>query len=177
MSSDLTKDSIINNLYYDRAGYGSIKRTHDAARAKDKSIYIKYVASWFDKNMGKKKQPTGTNSFVAQKAFFEYQFDLFFINDLEEQKFNIGCVCIDVFSKYVAVVPLQHKNGDSIASGILECFKLMGKEAEMLYTDDEAAISSFAMIEYYKEKYETLCYQKPRGIRRTIHQNIKRYVV
>ena len=121
MSLDITIDEIINKIYYDRAGYGSIKRTHDAARAKDKSISIKYVASWFDTNIGKKKQPTGTNSFVAQKAFYEYQFDLFFINDLEEQNFKIGCVCIDVFSKYAAVVPLQNKNGDSIASGILEC--------------------------------------------------------
>ena len=103
------------------------------------------------KNIGKKGQPTGTNSFVAPRPYYEYQFDLFFINDLKEQKFKIGCVCIDVFSKYAAVVPLHNKNGGSIASGILECVKQMGKKPEILYTDDEAAISSFAMIEYQKE--------------------------
>ena len=36
-----------------------------------------------------------------------------------------------------------------MASGILECFKMMGKKPEILYTDDEAAISSDAMTEYY----------------------------
>ena len=70
---------------------------------------------------------------------------------MNEHKFKIGCVCIDVFSTYAAVVPLQHNNGDSIASGILECFKIMGNKPEILYTDDEAAISSYAMIDYYKQ--------------------------
>ena len=79
MSSDDVKDEIINKIYYDRAGYGSIKRTHDAAKAKDKSISIKYVASWFDKNIGKKRQPTGTNSFVAPRPYYEYQFDSFLL--------------------------------------------------------------------------------------------------
>ena len=35
MSSDSEKYDIIHKIYYDKAGYGSIKRTHDAARAKD----------------------------------------------------------------------------------------------------------------------------------------------
>ena len=119
MSLENEKDEIIHKLYYDKAGFGSIKRTHDAARAKDKSISIKYVAAWFDKNVGKKGQPKGTNSFVAPHPYYEYQFDLFFINDLDEQKFTVGCVCIDVFSKYTAVVALQNKNTGSIESGIL----------------------------------------------------------
>ena len=72
---------------------------------------------------------------------------------MNEHKFKIGCVCIDVFSKYAVVVPIQTKNGDSIASGILDWFKLMGKQPEILYTDDEAAISAYAMIEYYEEKH------------------------
>ena len=40
LDSDSIQDEIINKIYYDRAGYGSIKRTHDAAKAKDTSIYI-----------------------------------------------------------------------------------------------------------------------------------------
>ena len=105
----LEQDNIIRYIYYDKAGYGSIKRTHDAARANYKTISITYVSDWFDKHAGKKGQPKGTNSFVAPRPYYEYQFDLFFINDLDEQKFTVGCVCIDIFSKYAAVVPLKYK--------------------------------------------------------------------
>ncbi len=61
----------------DEAGYGSINRTHASAILKDKSISIKYVTAWVNKSVGKKGQPRGTNSFVAPKAYYEYQFDLF----------------------------------------------------------------------------------------------------
>ncbi len=127
MSLDSDKDKIISQIYYDEAGFGSINKTHAAARLKDRSISAKYVAEWFNKNVGKKGQPKGTNSFITPYHGYEYQFDLFFINDLDEQTFTVGCVCIDVFSKYAAVVALQNKNGGSVASGIIECFKLMGK--------------------------------------------------
>ena len=75
IGSEETNDRI-NKVYYNESGYGSINRTHKAARAKDKSISIKYVAAWFDKNVGKKGQPKGTNSFVAPHPYYEYQFDL-----------------------------------------------------------------------------------------------------
>ncbi len=76
MSSEKEKYYIINQIYYDKAGYGSIKRTHDAARANYKSISIHYVANWLYTNVGKKGQPKGTNSFVAPHSYYEYQFDL-----------------------------------------------------------------------------------------------------
>ena len=69
---------------------------------------ITYVVTWFDKNVGKKGQPKGSNSFVAPHPYYEYQFDLCLINGLDEQQFTVGCVCIDVFSKYAAVVALQN---------------------------------------------------------------------
>ncbi len=62
-------------------------------------------------------------------------------------------MCIDVFSKYAAVVPIVDRKTGPVAAGILECFKLMGKKPEILYTDDEASLSAFSMIEYYKEKH------------------------
>ncbi len=68
---------------------------------------------------------------MAPRPYYEYQFGLFFINDLDEQQFTVGCVCIDIFSKYAAVVPLKDKTGGSVASGIFECFKMMGKKPEI----------------------------------------------
>ncbi len=85
------------------------------------------------KNVSKTKQPGGTNSFVAPGAFHEFQIDLLFINDLEEQKFKVGMVCIDIFSKFAAVVPIMSKDTGDLASGISDCLKLMGKTTDQLH--------------------------------------------
>jgi hypothetical protein len=119
---------------------------------KDKSITLKYVRAWFATNVEKKAQPGGTNSFVAQKAYFEYQIDLFLIKDLGKQKFKYGMVCIDVFSKFATVVGMVNNKGDSAASAIMECNTNMGKTPEVLYTDGETSFDSYYIREYYKEK-------------------------
>ena len=153
MSSDDDNYKIINDIYFDEAGYGSIKNTYSDARIKDSKITLKYVETWFSKNVGNNKQPGGNNSYIAPHPHYEYQVDLCFFNDndLPNQKFKEACVCIDVFSKYAAVVPIVDRKAGPVAAGILECFKLMGKKPETLYTDDEASLSAFSMIEYYKE--------------------------
>jgi hypothetical protein len=146
------KDKVISDIYYNEAGYGSIKTTYDDARLKNRSITLKYVQAWFNTNVGKKEQPVGTNSFVAQKAYFEYQIDLFLIMDLGVQKFKYGCVCIDVFSKFATVVPMLDNKGGPAAAAIMECFTNMGKSPELLYTDGETSFDSFYMREFYTKK-------------------------
>ena len=94
----------------------------------------------------RQKQTTrGTNSFVAPGAHYEYQVDLFFINDLEEQKFKVGMVCIDIFSEFAAVVPIMSKDTGDVAAGILESLNKMGRKPQIIYTDDETALSSKAI--------------------------------
>ncbi len=129
-----------------------MKNTYNDARMKDRRITLKYVQNWFSNTLEATKQPGGTNSFVAQEAHFEYQVDLFFINDLEDQKFRIGLICIDIFSKFAAVVPLASKSTGDVAAGILETIKDMGRKPKMIYTDDEAAISSFAIRDFFVEQ-------------------------
>ena len=51
--------------------------------------------------MEKKTQLKGYNSFVAPYPYYEFQFDLFFINDLENQKIRVGTLMIDIFTKYM----------------------------------------------------------------------------
>ena len=60
-------------------------------------------------------------------------------------------MCIDVFSKFAAVVPILDRKVPSVASGIIECFQKMMKKPEMLYTDGETAFNENVMIEYYKK--------------------------
>jgi len=92
MSSD--KQKIINDIYYDRSGFGSRATTLKDAKKKDASITKEDVEEFFRKNVEEKRKPRGENSFVAPHAHWEYQVDLFFIStkDLENQKFRIGLV-------------------------------------------------------------------------------------
>ncbi len=44
------------------------------------------------------------------------------------------------------------KNTGDVAAGILESIKLMGRKPKMIYTDDEAALSSIALSEFFVEQ-------------------------
>ena len=151
------KQNIISDVYFDKSGYGSKKATLDDAKQKDKTITMADINEFFRVNVEQKKQLRGYNSFVAPEHGYEYQVDLFFIGkkrdaDLENQKFKIGMVMIDIFSKYAVVIPLPSKETGDIASGILEGINKMGKKPDIIYTDDEGALSTTAMKEYFEKQ-------------------------
>ena len=107
MSSKEVKDAIIDNINSNEAGHGSVLTTYKDARLKDSSITMKFVQGWFAGNVINRKQPTGQrSSFVAPYPGYEYQVDLFFLADLDAQKFTLACLCIDMLRKFALVVPL-----------------------------------------------------------------------
>ena len=140
MSSN--KQKIINDIYFDRSGFGSRATTLKDARERDKSITKEDIEEFFRKNVEEKRKPRGENSFVAPHAHFEYQVDLFFISkgDLENQKFRIGLVLIDIFSKYATVIPIKSKEPPDVLAGIMEGPK-------MFYSDEEGSLYSKTVIE------------------------------
>jgi hypothetical protein len=75
----MSKDDIISKTYYDLAGFGSMHTTLNDAKKGDKTIVIDDVRKWFSKNMARKTQLKGMNSFIAHNTAEEYQMDLFFI--------------------------------------------------------------------------------------------------
>ena len=77
---------------------------------------------------------------------------LFSINDLDEQKFRVGMLMIDVFDKFMHVVPIRGKNEEDLASGMIECLNKMGKKPEIIYTDDEGAMNKEAIHKYLKDE-------------------------
>ena len=87
---------IIKSVYYDRSGYGSKQTTLKDAKQKDSSITINDINEFFSKNVEEKRKMRGENSFIAPHSFWEFQVDMFFIskNDLENQTFRIGMICI-----------------------------------------------------------------------------------
>ena len=62
------------------------------------SITISDINEFFSKNVEEKRKMRGENRFLAPQNFWEFQVDMFFIpnNDLENQKFRIGMICIDI---------------------------------------------------------------------------------
>ena len=110
--TDSKKQKIINDIYFDKAGFGSLKTTLEDSKKKDSSITMDDVRQFFRNNVEIKAKQRWYNSFTAPKNNHTYQIDLFFIGYYdfdEEQKFRGGLVCIDVLSKYAVVVPIKTK--------------------------------------------------------------------
>ena len=146
-----SKQDIISNIYYDRAGFGSRAQTLKDSREKDASITKEDVEEFFKKNVEKKRKMRGQNSYIPPRAFHEFQFDLFFINDLPDQKFKVGSLMIDAFSKYMVVIPIKSKSEGDVASALIEGFSKMGGKCKILYTDDEGALNTKSIQHYLKE--------------------------
>ena len=108
-------------------------------------------------------------SFVAPHANYEYQVDLFFVSDggkaalgskaadLENQTYNIGMACIDIFTKYATVVTLKSKKPDDFLAGLMECLKNMKGKPKSIFSDNEGSINSKDVLGYLeKEKIDVI---------------------
>ena len=149
------KQKIINDIYFDRSGFGSKKKTLEDARQKDKSITMDDVNDFFRKNVEEKRKPRGSNSFVAPHNNHTYQIDIFFISkeDIEApQKYRGGLVCIDVLSKYAVVVPVKGKDTTDVITATMEAVNKMGSKPKLIYTDDERAIASSEFKQYVEDE-------------------------
>ena len=87
------------------SGFGSIQQTFAEARKLDKTITLNDVKEWKEKNIVRKTNLPGYNSYVASEPRFEYQVDPCYVN-LGEQKFKYGLLAVDIFTKQVEVVPM-----------------------------------------------------------------------
>ena len=145
------KTDVLKKIYFDRAGFGSMLTTYRDAKKENKSITMNDVKDFFKEFVEQKKQQRGFNSFIAPHHKYEYQAELCFINDLPNQDFKVGMLVIDIFSKYMTVIPMKAKGEGNVASALLESFQKMDGTPEILYTDDEASLSTIAMKNYFKE--------------------------
>ena len=150
-----SKQKIINDIYFDRAGFGSRATTLKDARAKDKTITMDDVNEFFRKNVEEKRRPRGENSFIPPSPNWEYQLDLFFISkdDIENfQKFRIGLVLIDIFTKYCVVIPIKSKQPPDVLAGLMEGINKHGKKPKLIYSDEEGSLNSEVITSYLKEQ-------------------------
>ena len=80
----MNKNDIISKVYHDPAGFGSNAATLEDANKFDPSITLQDIKEWKSKNIERKTNLKGFNSFIAEKPFQEFQIDLFFLPDLKE---------------------------------------------------------------------------------------------
>ena len=109
----MNKDEIIEKVYYDGAGFSSVKETLKDAQLFHKAITCEDVKNWKESNVERKRKLSGMNSFIAHEAFEEFQIDLMFFADLKE-KYNGGLLLVDICSQYTTVIPLHGKTTDEI---------------------------------------------------------------
>ena len=79
--------------------------------------------------------------------------DLFFINDLENQDVKIGLLMIDIFSKYMTVIPLKTKQPNDVLEGIKQGIKNLGEKPLSIYSDDEGSFNSKEVKQYFLDNH------------------------
>ena len=135
----------IAKVYRSPEGGKPAFKTWQDVRELNPSITLNEVRWWFKQNVQPKGQVWGKrNSYIAPGPYHEYQADLFFITEsqFEGQEYEVGLSMIDVFSKYAVVVPVREKKVGPIMEAIFLAFKAMGKQPEILYTDNEGALNT-----------------------------------
>ena len=153
MARRLTKEQIISNVYYDlEEGFGSKQATLTKAKKEDPTITKEDVEKFMRQQPNRQvKKYSGSNSYTAPFARFEYQIDIMdmisLVKDPEAKipvkkgELRYGLVVIDIFSKLANVVPMKDRNSPSVLSALKESFKKMGSPMS-IYSDDDGAFQS-----------------------------------
>ena len=78
---------------------------------------------------------------------------MFSKDDIEApQKFRGGLVATDVLSIYAVVVPIESKEIPDVIAGTMEALQKMGKKPQIIYTDDEGAVTSNDFRQYVEDE-------------------------
>ena len=153
------KERIIEDVFGRYANIGSVEKTWREAREIDRRISRQDVKNWKERNHEKLTNLRGYNSYVAKKPREEYQLDLMFFENLKERDagtrrkkpdlYNAALLMIDVFSRYVAVVPMFGKTETQVKAAIKKGIKEMGGKPKVVYHDAESAFITEAMQQYF----------------------------
>jgi len=144
----MNKNEIIAKVYLDPAGFGPNANTLQDARKFNKSITLQDVKDGKAKNLERKTNLKGYNSFIADRPCQEFQIDLFFLPDLKEKKIG-GLLFIDIFTKYVSVILIFSKQPTELLEALKQGFKKMEGKPETMFTDNEGSFNANIVIFFF----------------------------
>jgi hypothetical protein len=147
-------DEIIRKTYYSKDGSKIAYKLWLDVKAVDTGITLDWVRGWLRRNIDPKGQVGGArNSYVAPHAYHEYQVDFTFITKRQfaKQKIRAGMSMIDVFTKFAVVVSIKKRLAAHIVPALFKGFEMMGRQPEILYSDDEPALRSKLAIDALAE--------------------------
>ena len=147
-------DDAISKVYYGPDGGRTAYKTYLDVREIDPEITLDWVRGWFRNNIERTKQVGGAkNSYVAPRAYHEYQVDLFFITErqFQNQFYEVGMSMIDVFTKFAVVIPLESRDAVDVVPALFRAFDKIGKWPKILMSDNEGALYGKEAVAAYKE--------------------------
>ena len=166
-----TKDEAISRSYYDLAGFGSITSTLKDALKFNSTVTYEDVKAWKQTNVERKTNLKGFNSFIAEKPFEEFQIDLFFTPDLKADDCIGGLLFINIFAKYVVVVPIERKTPNELLDALKEGFSKMGGFPKTMLSDNEGSFNSTLIKSYLTQHNKANIYIRSCILRRESNTN------
>ena len=121
------KQKTINDVYLDRAGYGSKQRMLSEARQEDKTTTMPDINELFERMLNKKES--------------------------RKVKTVLSPLIPPTSVRWICFLQTIHPGVLMIvASGMIECFNKMGKKPQILFTDDEGALNKEAIQKHLKDE-------------------------
>ena len=143
-------DGLIKKIYYDPGGYGSVQETYKDAKKEDSTITVANVKDWFERNVERKKQLRGFNSYISKGPRDEYEVDLFDVNYLGQKEFRYGLLAIDNFTKVMWVIPIKSKKTEELIRGTELIIKNI-RAPKRIYSDMEGGMNSKGWTKWLEE--------------------------
>ena len=150
-------EKLLNKLYFDPnhpASFGGVKRLYDHAKLIDNSITILDVKNWLSSKFPYTLYKDTHRNFQRNKIYVSYvneQWEIDLLDYSNLSRYNYGykflITIIDVFSKYIYVIPIKNKSMKEVS----EKFEILFKKVK------PTKIRSDRGKEFDNKSFKVLC--------------------
>ena len=126
MAEISAKDRLLAEVFYHpQTGFGSVEQTYTAARLRDHTINRTEVRAFLAKQeVRQRRKPHKVNSYVA--LFPRQEFPVYLLDMGDAAAPRYGFVCIDIFTKKAACIPINRKLAPVTADALKRVFGELG---------------------------------------------------
>ena len=174
-----TTNSILQSIYSDPsnpASFSSIKKLYKAAKIYDKNITYADIKSFLKHQDGYSLHYPTHKRFLTQKIISAKPKIIIALDLIDMQNFSSFnnkikylMFFIDIFSKYITIIPIQNKNKFSILHGLRIFFKMKDNFLySRIYSDMESGLKSQITKQFLNENrihlYTNTSYERKNSI-------------